>query len=110
VAQECSSNKRAMNLPASDQIDARKSAIHRYSERWNMNLRQVNVSRVTPVNTRNLPPVYKRQLQLGCEERINTALLCAGVYQSSDINDTCNGNPGWICYGIVARVKAYVYK
>jgi len=62
------------------------------------------------VNSGNLPPIYERQIQLDCKQRVNTTFGGSGINESLDARNAGNRNASWIRHRIMVGIKANVYK
>lgn len=79
--QECASEEGLVGLSTGRQVNARKRAVDRHVQAQDVDLRQMHVYFLRAMHARHDARIDNWQIELGCENAIDTALGSAGVYQ-----------------------------
>ncbi|MCX6546177.1 MAG: hypothetical protein NTV05_17425 [Acidobacteria bacterium] len=79
-----------MRLATSRQIDGGELAPDRERDRWNVDLRKVNIDLAAAVRARRDSPIDDRQVQLRRQETVDTTLGGPGVHKCQNPADSGN--------------------
>jgi hypothetical protein len=90
MLEESPPDKRPVKLSSRDQVNAGKQPINRKIKRRDMDLRQVHIYLLAPMDTSHRSPINNGEVQLGRQQAVNATLSCAGVHQSLNTFDSGN--------------------